>query len=98
MRAARASSVTESESQEGYRGESSLRVLWGYALLLFSIVFFFVSMYALVFSKLLPATGHHILDWIARDWYYCLLIPLLIPTTVIAAYVNWVSMKFFRHN
>lgn len=35
---------------------------------------------------------------IERDIYYCYLIPLTIPVTILACYANWVSLKFFRHN
>ena len=27
-----------------------------------------------------------------------LLVPLSIPATLVAVYLNWLSMKFFRHN
>ncbi|KAF4315624.1 hypothetical protein BBO99_00009621 [Phytophthora kernoviae] len=33
-----------------------------------------------------------------RDVYYCYLLPLTIPVTILACYANWVSLKFFRHN
>ncbi|CAI5737243.1 unnamed protein product [Peronospora destructor] len=33
-----------------------------------------------------------------RDVYYCFLVPLTIPVTILACYANWVSLKFFRHN
>ena len=33
-----------------------------------------------------------------RDVYYCDLVPLTIPVTILVSYVNWVSLKFFRHN
>lgn len=33
-----------------------------------------------------------------RDVYYCYLVPLTIPVTILACYANWVSLKFFRHN
>ncbi len=35
---------------------------------------------------------------IAEDRYYCLLIPLSIPVTLLAVYLNWVGLKLFRHN
>lgn len=33
-----------------------------------------------------------------RDVYYCYLLPLTIPVTILVCYANWVSLKFFRHN
>lgn len=35
---------------------------------------------------------------VERDVYYCYLVPLTIPVTILACYANWVSLKFFRHN
>ena len=61
--------------------------------------FFFVfEIYALIVSKLfMPYTGHVVIDWIKDDEYYCVLIPILIPVTVVFMYLNWLSMKFFKH-
>jgi phosphatidylinositol N-acetylglucosaminyltransferase subunit Y len=39
-----------------------------------------------------------VLKFMQKDQYYCFLIPMMIPTTFILVYANWVSMKFFRHN
>jgi hypothetical protein len=39
-----------------------------------------------------------LLDALERDVYYCYLLPLTIPVTILAFYANWVSLKFFRHN
>lgn len=44
------------------------------------------------------AAGGGFLDAVERDVYYCYLIPLTIPVTILAFYANWVSLKFFRHN
>ena len=52
----------------------------------------------MVVSKLLPETGNAILDAVRSDHYYCLLLPLCAPTTIIAIYLNWVALKFFRAN
>ena len=38
-----------------------------------------------------------LLDRIADDVYYCFLVPLLLPITILAFYANWVSLKFVRH-
>ena len=48
-------------------------------------------------SKGLPPTGVRLLDAVREDTYFCLLVPMLVPTTLIAVYANWVSMKFFKH-
>jgi hypothetical protein len=73
-------------------------VLNGYLLLFAAATFFVLCSYAAVFSKLMPETGVAVLDGIRNDRYYCLLIPLLIPVTVIVVYMNWLGLKIFRHN
>ncbi|GLE04635.1 hypothetical protein PINS_up013605 [Pythium insidiosum] len=42
--------------------------------------------------------GDGILAAIENDVYYCYLVPLTIPVSILAFYFNWVSLKFFRHN
>jgi len=71
--------------------------LWGLALYAATFVFFTVSMFLMFFSKFLPDEGNPILLAIKRDWHYSLLLPCLIPTTIVFIYCKWVSMKFFRH-
>jgi hypothetical protein len=39
-----------------------------------------------------------LLQAIEGDVYYCYLVPLTIPVTILACYANWVGLKFFRHN
>lgn len=39
-----------------------------------------------------------VVQQVAEDWYYVLLIPLLAPVVVVFAYSNWLGMKFFRHS
>jgi Phosphatidylinositol N-acetylglucosaminyltransferase subunit Y len=53
-------------------------------------------LYAMVISKLLPATGNRVLDAIAADQYYCFLVPLTSVPAVAAFYFSWMSLKFFR--
>lgn len=63
----------------------------------------------MLLSKLLPvldqALGYvqppqpsGLLSAMESDTYYCYLVPLTIPITMVACYANWVSLKFFRHN
>ena len=52
----------------------------------------------MVFSKLMPLTGNTILDSIKNDSYYALLVPATLPVLVIFFFLNWLSLKFFRHN
>mmetsp|Transcript_12645 Transcript_12645/g.26689 ORF Transcript_12645/g.26689 Transcript_12645/m.26689 type:complete len:105 (-) Transcript_12645:1564-1878(-) len=72
--------------------------LWGILLILLAIGGGGLGTYALVVSKMIPEpTGVRVLDTVQQDWYYCMLVPLTIPVTIIAVYANWVSMKFFKH-
>lgn len=71
--------------------------LWGYGLLLLTGLFFVFFMYAIAFSKLVPATGFAVFDFFRYDYYYCALVPLLLPVAFVTVYLNWVGMKFFRH-
>ncbi|KAL1525510.1 hypothetical protein AB1Y20_020366 [Prymnesium parvum] len=54
--------------------------------------------YWLLFSKLLPRTGHHVLDWLRDDTYYCVLVPLTLPVAVVAAYLRWFTNQLFCRN
>ncbi|CAN0514585.1 unnamed protein product [Ectocarpus sp. 12 AP-2014] len=71
---------------------------WGCILLVASGVFFVTSLYAIVFSKLMPPMGHPLLDAVREDSHYCYLVPLTIYPSCAALYMSWVSLKFFRHN
>jgi len=73
-------------------------VALGYGLLALAVLGFLLSIYSVIWSKLLPPTGHEVLDWLATDWYYCLLIPLSFPVCILFIYTNWLGMKFFQHN
>ena len=70
----------------------------GYALIFISFLFFVVGIYSTAIAGQMPIVGHSILDAVARDDYYTLLVPLLIPVITIAAYLNWLGLKFFRQN
>jgi hypothetical protein len=49
-------------------------------------------------SKFLSPTGNQLLDFLSTDWYYSMLLPMSVVATLVAAYLNWLAMKFFRHN
>jgi hypothetical protein len=42
--------------------------IWGYVLLVGTFALFFLSMYALVISKIMPPTGFPMLDAMKYDW------------------------------
>ena len=55
-------------------------------------------LYWLLLSKLLPPTGHWLLDALREDRYYCVLVPLSLPIALVASYLGWFASKLFRHN
>ena len=66
-----------------------------------SDVLFFVLIplgyvYCALISKMLPLTGFAVLDGIARDRYFVLLIPLTLPVFVFVVFINWHALKYFR--
>ncbi len=70
--------------------------LTGYLLLGGSFVFFVVGMYSCLVSKSMPVLGHPLLDFLRDDYYYSLLVPLLIPVFVVAVYLNWCAIFSFQ--
>ena len=54
--------------------------------------------YAVVLSKILPRFDVWILDAIKDDEYYCILLPMTIVPSILVLYLNWLGMKFYRHN
>jgi len=67
-------------------------------LLIFVVLYFLGFVYCAFVSKLLPETGHWLLDSIRNDYYYCYLVPLTVVPTFIVVYLNWLSMRFFENN
>jgi len=75
-----------------------MRATCGLALIVFSALCLLMSTYAIAISKIIPKTGVWFLDLVADDVYYCLLVPLIIIPSVLVVYLNWLGMKFYRHN
>ncbi|KAI8073906.1 phosphatidylinositol N-acetylglucosaminyltransferase subunit Y-domain-containing protein [Gongronella butleri] len=71
---------------------------WGYALLTCTFLVFVVLLYWLVGSKYAPVTHIDWLDWMRDDDYYCLLVPITAIAFVYFILLNWMGMKFYRHN
>ena len=80
------------------RTEKDRTYCFGYGVLVVVMGFFVVAIYMTVISKIMPYTENAILDAIKDDMYYCFLLPLTIPVGVLFVYLNWMSLKFFRHN
>ncbi|KAJ3069602.1 hypothetical protein HDU98_007352 [Podochytrium sp. JEL0797] len=63
-------------------------------------VYFSLSMYALVISKILPehwAQGK-ILRAIRDDNHYCYILPMLPPILLFFVFFNWMGLKLHSHN
>ena len=79
--------------------DSSLTILIGTAIIIGAYIVCTFFLYWIVFSKLLPYTGHPVLDWLKDDHFYCVLFPVLFgPIVVFIVYFNWLAMKYFRHS
>jgi phosphatidylinositol N-acetylglucosaminyltransferase subunit Y len=59
---------------------------------------FFAKLPALLFASDASTTRDGLMHALEQDTYYCYLVPLTIPVSILAFYANWVSLKFFRHN
>ncbi len=70
----------------------------GWILLFVTFLFFTVGMYSVLISKFMPVVGHPVLDFLREDFHYTLLPVFIIPVFIIVVYLNWLGMKFFRHN
>ena len=70
----------------------------GIAILIATAIFFIAGMYAVLLSKFMPVINHSLLDFLRQDYYYSFLVPLLLPVSILTIYLNWLGMKFFRHN
>jgi len=79
--------------------DSSLTILIGTALIICAYAICAFFLYWIIFSKLLPYTGHPVLDWLKDDHFYCILLPILCgPILILFVYLNWLAMKYFRHS
>ena len=38
------------------------------------------------------------LAWMQEYRFHCLLIPVTVPITLVAVFLNWLSLKLFKHN
>ncbi|OMJ08320.1 hypothetical protein AYI70_g3976 [Smittium culicis] len=79
-------------------GDNDTTPIYGYALLIFTILILVLFIYALLFSKLMPTSDNLILNAIKKDQYYILLAPISGLTAIFFVFGNWMGMKYFRHN
>jgi hypothetical protein len=73
-------------------------IFTGWALLVGSWAWLTVSTYTMILSKLLPLPKHHVLVAIALDRHYCLVPSASIVVLIFFAVLNWLGLKYFRHN
>ena len=62
---------------------------------LFAVV---VLSFWLLISNFVSPTGNWFLDWLREDQYYCLLVPLTVPVTLVASYFTWLFNMLFQRN
>ena len=64
----------------------------GILLIVASFLFTGVMIFWMLVAKLLPPSGLPVFDWMRQDHYYCFLVPIvLIPMSLFANYLRWVS-------
>jgi phosphatidylinositol N-acetylglucosaminyltransferase subunit Y len=75
-------------------------VQMGAALLCATGAALFAAVYCAVLSKMFPsnAATHPLLGAIAADRHYCLVAMALIPVAVFMGFLNWLGLKYYRHN
>ncbi|KAJ2549338.1 hypothetical protein EV175_004488 [Coemansia sp. RSA 1933] len=73
--------------------------VFGYALLVLTVVLFVASIYALVVYKLMPYMGVPFVDTVKNNRYFCLLMMHITGLSfAFSVFLDWIGMKFFRHN
>ena len=75
-----------------------VRPIAGLGLLLGSFVAFVVLGFWIFASNLVPPTGNWLVDWMREDQYYCLLVPLTVPVTLLFTFCAWFTNMLFQHN
>jgi hypothetical protein len=75
-------------------------VILGISLILIALLIFITFSIWIIISKLSPPADNSniIIKFIAEDKHYCLAIPILIPITIIVAYMRWVSFSYFKNS
>jgi hypothetical protein len=70
----------------------------GWCLLLTSWSLLAVSTYTMLLSKILPTPDNPTLRAIAQDRHYCLMPAASLVMLVVFVVVNWMGLKYFKHN
>ncbi|KAG5727677.1 hypothetical protein E4T56_gene12269 [Termitomyces sp. T112] len=70
----------------------------GHVIISFSIVFFALASYAVLFSAFLPPTGLSLFDMLAYDSHYKYFVLFIIPTGAYFVIANWVGWQYYRNS
>lgn len=77
-----------------------LNILYGAVLIILACCIFVLFSLWLIILKLYQEklnTENQIIKFLIEDKYYCLIIPILIPTTFIFLYLKWTAFNYFKY-
>lgn len=87
------------EDAKRRRNQEINTIFWGWITLGFACLFVVTFLYTAFVSKWMPSVGNIAMDWISQDEYYSYLwVIIVFPVSVVFVYMNWLSLKVFRHN
>ncbi|KAI8898371.1 hypothetical protein BC833DRAFT_620375 [Globomyces pollinis-pini] len=72
--------------------------LFGNLLGLLTFIYFGWNVFTLVIVRFYDTSSIRILNVFSNDHYYCYLLPALGPMFSFLVLLNWLGMKYFRHN
>jgi hypothetical protein len=78
----------------------TLNILYGLILIVLACCIFVLFSFWLIISKLYQEKlnkENQIIKFLIEDKYYCLIIPILIPTTFIFLYLRWTAFSYFKY-
>ena len=86
------------KGQKEPKGDKETLQRLGYAIAAGSALFGEFFFYIVILSRWQPWTSNRVVDAIAENNYYVLLLPVLVPTMAAFSWVNWFGMQSFRRN
>lgn len=91
--------LLEAEHPPGGGRPPSWRLLvYGVALIAAGAGSMLLCVAAILVLPMLPPVSNTYARAVQVDRYYQLLVPLTVPVTILAVFINWMSMKLFKHN
>jgi len=70
----------------------------GLLVMILSVAGFSFYSYVFFISLWQPALSNRFVDSLRENNYYLLLVPVIVPTFLSFAWVNWLGMQFFKRN